>query len=822
MSIRQKLILSFIVVALLSAVVGYVGWNATRDVFQDFDAIVEETTPEIVALGQIDATSMRLLAEMFSVVLLIETEGGAKGQIEDELAEMEDASRGLDKAVYELAQIEEFEEEEGEKAFLGIIKNIKDELFDMSFLLVNAKKYGKNEEEIHVLKDEVERIEDSLEEAIGDRIAAEVEELGRRGAHANSSLNSSLRTIFIVSMIAILLAVFLGLVMSRLISKPIIILRDSALEIGKGKLDIIVETKSKDEIGDLVDSFNKMVFDLKNSMISVDKLTRAQNTLEVANEKLREHEKRLEKALDEAEISAKAKSNFLANMSHEIRTPMNAILGFSDLLRKTTLNDKQKTYLDAVASGGELLVGIIDDILDVSKLESGKIMLEEVDFNLETLIYDAFKMIVVRMKDKPFDTYVDIDSNVPINVKGDPTRLKQVFVNLLGNAVKFTSQGNIGVIVRLLHQKDVLPGEDVEICFRVKDTGIGIPNDKLDAIFESFTQADESTTRKFGGTGLGLTISKALVGAMGGKIDVESEEGVGTEFIFTVKLNAGEVFDNKEMDASYREVLEYKKVFVVDDSKIARKIIYKCCEEMGLKMFGEADSPQAALHKLDNLKTQKDVVPDLILCDLMMEGMNGHEFIKKVKENKAYKDTKCVAVTADITAESSKEATSEVFDAYIIKPVEMKEMMVTLAYVLGYQKEQEKTKENKMSCEGIKVLVVEDSLPNQMLIQAYFEELGCEGHYANNGEEAIAMLNSDNEFDMCLMDLQMPIMGGVEATEIIRKDISQSFPIIALTAAVMREDKEKAETIGMTDFLSKPIDINKLRKTILQYAKPSE
>ncbi len=288
----------------------------------------------------------------------------------------------------------------------------------------------------------------------------------------------------------------------------------------------------------------------------------------------------LQKAHEElkrAESSAKFKSDFLANMSHEIRTPMNSILGFSEILKRTSLSDKQKGCLYAIQSGGQLLTGIIDNILDIARLESGEIKLEAINFNLEDLIYDVFKMTVARLKDRPFDTYVDMDTNVPVNVKGDPTRLRQILVNLLGNAMKFTSQGSVGVIVELKSKEELTDFDNIELLCKVKDTGIGIPSDQLEGVFKIFTQEDESTTRKYGGTGLGLSISKSIVKMMGGQIWVESKMGVGSEFMFTLKLKKGKPANQKGNSQPDITALQGKKVFIVDDNEILRKTIHNYC-----------------------------------------------------------------------------------------------------------------------------------------------------------------------------------------------------------------------------------------------------
>jgi len=573
-----------------------------------------------------------------------------------------------------------------------------------------------------------------------------------------------------------------------------------------------------------------------------------ENTLRVMLQDLQKAHEEFKKA----ENAVKTKSNFLANMSHEIRTPMNSILGFSDLLGRTCLDTKQRNYLDTVLSSGKLLVSIIDDILDISKLELGEIILESSEFNLENLIPEVFKIIVIKMKDKPFDTYIDIDENVPRHVIGDPIRLKQVLVNLLGNAAKFTSQGDIGVIVQLEDRSDDKTDheeseddanvaslgtrsadghaspknfhagakKDIHLRFIIKDTGIGISKDKQEVIFKSFSQADETITRKFGGTGLGLAISKAIVEIMGGKIWVESEEGKGSEFIFVIPLKKVAVSHRAKPDQDAPGALKGRKVFIIDDNQMARKVINKYCERIGMNVIGIADSSQAALDKLDHLITKKGPIPNLILCDLIMAGMNGFELVKQFRKNQALNNVQYVAVTADMLAETTDEATEGIFDAYITKPVSLMNMIHVIKKVMNIKEEEKEIGEPLVSCEGIRVLVVDDSPPNQMLMRAYFDELQYEGDFVNNGQEAIDKLKADvNKYHLCLMDLHMPVLGGVETTKIIRKEISQSIPIIALTAAVLEEDRKEAREAGMNDFLTKPIDLVKMAEKISQYGR---
>jgi len=480
-------------------------------------------------------------------------------------------------------------------------------------------------------------------------------------------------------------------------------------------------------------------------------LEQAQATSLKIMDDLNSRRKELSSAKEQAEVAAKAKGDFLANMSHEIRTPMNAIVGFCDLLQKTLLDKTQKEYVDVLHSSGKLLCTVINDILDFSKIESGETVLETVDFNLHYLLNDTLEIISSRVDKKLIQMYIDINKNVPTNLKGDPTKLRQVLLNLLSNALKFTSDGEIGIIVK----REENPDEGILLRFTVKDTGIGISQDSVKHIFEPFHQADTSITRRFGGSGLGLSIVKSIIGAMGGKIWVNSEEGKGSEFIFTLKLQKGVPVGQKEVYPLEVEKIAGLKVFIVDDDPISRKILKKFCDSLKMKVVADEYSGFTAIKELNELDRQRNL-PDLILSDIRMVGMSGFEMIEKIRANKRYANIKIITLSSEAYPGQANKAGTKGADGYLSKPFNNPELVKVITTVFGDRREKgqivTRHMANELDCKGIKVLVVEDNKPNQMLMQEYSKELGCESEFTENGQKAIEKLKKGNTYNLILMD----------------------------------------------------------------------
>ncbi len=632
-------------------------------------------------------------------------------------------------------------------------------------------------------------------------------------SEAYETVFSQIKLTLLIMLTSFMLAVGAGIYLSKRITRPIIALRDAARKIGEGNLDTHLKVTSNDETGELAIGFNQMVKDLKRTTVSRDEL--ADEVLE-----RKKTQEALIVAKRQAEEASQAKSQFLANMSHEIRTPMNAIIGFTDLLNETWLDPIQRDYVKTIRDSGKALLVLINDILDLSKIEESLLELECIVFDFEYLIKSIFKMIRSKMVGSSLDLLYRMEEG-PRYFKGDPTRIRQILTNLIGNAIKFTKEGQIYVKIGMDDsdgQGKGKPGLIRTLKVAVNDTGIGIPEDKRDMIFESFTQVDASTTRKYGGTGLGLSITKALVEKMGGDIRVESGEGGGSRFIFTLKLEQASPVVESEIAPVNLKSLEGKRVAIIDDNQDAGEILKEYCLSVKMEISFVARSAKEALSLLASTET----LPDLIISDMMMPGMDGYSLIGKIRDDDRFRHIKVISATSNALPGQSMRARLKGFDGYLSKPIIHEELINVIKAVLGDNRREggqiiTRHLAEEISLKGRKVLIVEDNPINMKLMEKVFQKLGIIIDEAKNGREAVDKLRQRNWYNIVFMDVQMPEMNGIEATEIIRNEISRELPIIALTAAVMKQDQELALSAGMNDFISKPVNVDRLKQVLHQY-----
>jgi PAS domain S-box-containing protein len=534
----------------------------------------------------------------------------------------------------------------------------------------------------------------------------------------------------------------------------------------------------------------------------------------------------LRRAKDEADRASRAKDEFLANMSHEIRTPVNAIVGMSHLALQTELTERQHDYLTKVRSASQTLLGIINNILDFSRISAGKMVIDSVDFRLDDVLENLAFLLARKAEEKGLELLFDRSDEIPAVLRGDPLRLGQVLLNLGNNAVKFTDTGQVIISTKLLHLDD----DHAVLRFAVRDTGIGLSTEQLQAMFQPFAQADGSTTRKFGGTGLGLAVSKRLVEMMGGEIEVHSELGAGSTFEFTTTFGRQRVSPPQRI--TLPEDLRSAPVLIVDDSRTAAQILAETLEELELQPVLVASS-EAALHELaraDSAGTPFQAV----LMDWNMPGMDGLQAARVIKASTGLGHIPAVLlITAYGREDVIRSADDEVLDGFLLKPVSTTLLADALLAALGrsprgttYHGAGAGMASEAHTLLRARVLLVEDNAINQEVASEFLDELGIEVETADDGAQAV-VASRRRPFDLILMDVQMPVMDGYQATaEIRRRGLRPDVPIVAMTAHAMSGDRERCLEAGMDDYISKPIDMERLTAVLARWLEhlqpPSE